>query len=209
MPSHARMRLHRPSRVHESSYPAPSARNAALRSSDRLRQNSQTQFASRGVLCLVMLPTCPCRPPRCDKGASAAQLQLQCGAQEFSQTEAKLANSVCKPRHSVLESFGLRAPAALRSAPRRSFNAALRSSARLRQISQTQFASRGVLCSSHFALRALPHSAVRRGSSFNAALRSSARLRQNSQTQFASRGVLCSSHVAYATPPPSAVRQGS
>ena len=29
--------------------------------------------------------------------------QLQCGAQEFSQTEAKLADSSCKPRRAVLD----------------------------------------------------------------------------------------------------------
>ena len=45
-----------------------------------------------------------------------------------------------------------------------SFNAALRSSARLRQNSQTQFASRGVLCSSHVAYAPPPHSTVRQGS---------------------------------------------
>ena len=94
--------------------------NAALRSSARLRQNSQTQFASS--------------------------------------------------RRAVLESCCLRALAALRGAPgelaRRSssFNAALRSSARLRQNSQTQFASRGVLCSSHVAYAPPPPSAVRQGS---------------------------------------------
>ena len=83
-----------------------------------MRQISQTQFASRGVLCSshVGLRN-PCRTPRCARGASAAQQQLQCGAQEFSQTKANLADSVCKPRRSVLESFGLRAPAALRGAP--------------------------------------------------------------------------------------------
>ena len=104
--------------------------NAALRSSARLRQNSQTQFASRGVLCSSHLAYAPLPHSAVRRG------HLQCGAQEFSQTEANLADSVCKPRRSVLESCCLRAPAALRGAPgelaRRSssFNAALRSSAK-------------------------------------------------------------------------------
>ena len=89
-----------------------------------------------------------------------------------------------------------------------SFNAALRSSARLRQNSQTQFASRGVLCSSHLAYAPLPHSAVRRGQ-----LQCGAQEFSQTEANFADsicklrRSVL--GHVAYATPPPSAVRQGS
>ena len=87
--------------------------NAALRSSARLRQNSQTQFASRGVLCSSHLAYAPLASAvrsaaqqqlQCAaRGASAAQQQLQCGAQEFSQTEAKLADSICKLRRAVLD----------------------------------------------------------------------------------------------------------
>ena len=125
--------------------------NTALSSLARLRQNSQTQFASRGVLCSIHFAYAPPSPCALRRG------QLQYGAQQFSQTEAKLADSICKPRRPVLESFCLRAPAALRGAPGElarcssSFNTALSSSARLRQNSQTQFASRGVLCSIYFA----------------------------------------------------------
>ena len=85
--------------------------NAALRSLARLGQNSQTQVASRGVLCSSHLAYAPLPHSAVRRG------QLQCGAQEFSQTKANLADSVCKPRRSVLESFDLRASAALGGAP--------------------------------------------------------------------------------------------
>ena len=145
--------------------------NAALRSSARLRQNAQTRVANRGVLCSSHVDL---RAPAALHSApgelARRSSSLQCGAQEFSQTEAKLADpdlqaEACCAR--VMLTYA--PPAALHGAPgelaRRSssFNAALRSSARLRQNSQTRFASRGVLCSSHVGLRAPPPSTVRQG----------------------------------------------
>ena len=65
--------------------------------------------------------------------------QLQCSAQQFSQTAAKLTDSICKSRRPVLKSFHPCAAADLRGAlgelaqRSRSFNAALSSSARLLQ----------------------------------------------------------------------------
>ena len=142
-----------------------------------------------------MLPTRPRRPPRCARGASAAQQLLQCSAQEFSQTEAKLADSICKPRCAVLESC-------CRRAPRRPPRCARGASAAQQQLqcgsekfSQTEAKLAESICkprravlescclSAPAALRGAPGELARRSSSFNAALRSSARLRQNSQTQ--------------------------